>query len=191
MHNQISECHGFGPLYSGIFIISCCLTVYTIYKYIRKKKFDILIPYILILMGMVILVLATDGSWWARYTPYLYLMPIFNIIYLLNNKKKLSKAIAVILIILLVINVSLIIYANASKHLKKYIDIKQEFEEFVSYVESNSSVNVMLKTTGHEGLKYNIADLNIDMKKINFVNKIDKDKSNVYLFWYQRTLNSN
>ena len=184
MHNRIQECHGFGPLYSGIFIISGILTIYMIYKFVRERKFETLVPYLLIIFGMVILILATDGSWWARYTPYLYLLPIFNVIYLVNRKNKISKIMGIALSILLIVNVSIIIYANCSAHLQKYTTIKKELSKFEDYANSHSYVSVALKTTGHEGLKFNIADLNIDIEKVRYVKKIEKNKKNAYYFSY-------
>ena len=175
---------GFGPLYSGIFIISCLCTIYMLYRMWRDKNYNILIPFILILFGMFVLVLATDGSWWARYTPYLYLLPILNLIYLIKRNSKISLTVAIILSILLLANCSLIIYANCSSHLKRYSEIESSFEKFVSYVNSNDKVNVMLKTTGFEGVKYNISDLDIELDKINYVENLEKPKSNVYFFAY-------
>ena len=42
----------------------------------------------------------------------------------------------------------------------------------------------MLKTTGFEGVKYNISDLDIELDKINYVENLEKPKSNVYFFAY-------
>lgn len=175
---------GFGPLYSGIFIISCCCTIYIIYSYIKNKQFNKLIPYLLILIAMAILVLATDGSWWARYTPYLWILPIFNIIYFANKKSKVTKIIASVLSILIMINVSIIIYANFSKYLKNYANVQKDLQEFKNYANTQSNVEVLLKTSEHEGIKYNIADLGIDTTKIKYVKKIEKNKKVTYLFWY-------
>lgn len=186
MHSQILEWHGFGPLYSGIFIISCCCTLYIIFSYIKNRQFNVLIPYLLILIAMVILVLVTDGSWWARYTPYLWLLPIFNIIYFANKKSKITKIIASVLSILLLVNVSIIIYANSSKYFKYYANIQRDLQEFKNYVDTHTNVEVMLKTSGHEGIKYNILDLGVDTRKIEYVKKIDKNKKATYLFWYYK-----
>lgn len=175
---------GFGPLYSGIFIISCLCTIYMFYRMWRDRNFNVLIPFILILLGMFILVLATDGSWWARYTPYLYLLPIFNLIYLIKRNNKFSLTVGIILLILLIVNLSLIIYANCSSHLKQYGGIDNAFERFETYVNNHDEIDVMLKTTGFEGIKYNISDLDIELDKINYVENLEKPTRNVYFFAY-------
>lgn len=191
--NEISEyarpdtrISGFGPLYSGIFIISCLYTLYMIIKMWKEKKYNILVPFLLILFGMFILVLATDGSWWARYTPYLYLIPIFNLIYMISRKNKLNLVFSIIFSILLLTNISLIIYANCDAHLNKYTGIRGALQEFESYANTHDEVTVKLKTTGFEGIKYNIADLEIDLNKVKYVEEIENPKKNVYFFSYHK-----
>ena len=135
---------------------------------------------------MFILVLATDGSWWARYTPYLYLIPIFNLIYMISRKNKLNLVFSIIFSILLLTNISLIIYANCDAHLNKYTGIGGALQEFESYANTHDEVTVKLKTTGFEGIKYNIADLEIDLNKVKYVEEIENPKKNVYFFSYHK-----
>lgn len=136
---------------------------------------------------MLSLILATEGSWWARYTPYLYLLPIFNIIFLLNEKHILNKIIGYILVILLITNMSFILYANCTKNFVRYTTIKNELKNFKDYVKTQEYVDVKLKTDGHEGLKYNIIDLKIDEEKIKYTNKLSKPYNNAYFWSYNRS----
>lgn len=179
---------GFGPLYSGVFIISCILTFYMIYYFWRAKKFYVLVPFGLILFGMLFLILATDGSWWARYTPYLYLLPIFNIIFLLNfkgdNKKIISITLGIILFIMVAVNNGLIAYANIKDHFPKYEQIHDKYQKFIDNSNGKDLINIKLKTNGFEGIKYNINDA-IGKKDIQYVDKIEGKSTYVQFFSYK------
>lgn len=154
-----------------------------LFKYWREKRLDILIPFILILIGMGILVLATDGSWWARYTPYLYLLPILNMLYLNSRKGIVFKTIGGILTILLITNISIIIYANVGTY-KNYNLVKERYNDFIEESKQSKSLQIKLRTTGFEGIKYNIYDA-IGEKDITFTKNIKGKSKYAQYFWYR------
>ena len=101
---------GFGPLFSVVFVASMIGTIYIIIKLIKNKKWDMLIPYLIILGITAILILALDGSYWARYIPYFYAVPILMLSYLLWEKdKKIHFVLGVMISIIMLVN-TLIVY---------------------------------------------------------------------------------
>ena len=104
---------GFGPLFSVVFVASMIGTIYIIIKLIKNKKWDMLIPYLIILGITAILILALDGSYWARYIPYFYAVPILMLSYLLWEKdKKIHFVLGVMISIIMLVNTLIVLYTT-------------------------------------------------------------------------------
>ena len=71
-----------------------------------------------------------------------------------------------------------------------YSNISKEMKKFENYINTHAVTDVALKTTGHEGLKYNIVDLESDISKIRYVKKIEKNREKVYQFSYRKVNDS-
>lgn len=150
---------GFGPLFSIVFIVSIISTIYIIIKFIKEKKWDLFIPYILILLVIAFLILLLDGNYWARYIPYFYAIPIFTLTYLLwDNDKKIKYTIGVILSIIMIINISLVTYANLKATRANDLYARNKINEFVQYAHDNEVVEIKLNHSGVQGALYNIDD---------------------------------
>ena len=150
---------GFGPLFSIVFIVSIISTIYIIIKFIKEKKWDLFIPYILILLVIAFLILLLDGNYWARYIPYFYAIPIFTLTYLLwDNDKKIKYTIGVILSIIMIINISLVTYANLKATRANDLYAGNKINEFVQYAHDNEVVEIKLNHSGVQGALYNIDD---------------------------------
>jgi len=124
--------------------------------------------------------MATEGSWWARYTPYLYLIPIYNLIYFSTLKK--GKKIQILLTILLAVNITLILYPSVKHKISDYQYTKKVVKTFIRDVQEGEKIQVELKTNEHEGLKFNIYDL-VGDKKITYLREI-KDEKDGFFFTY-------
>lgn len=87
---------GFGPWFSGIFIVSFIYLIY--YFGIKKRELDerdidnAEIYFIVIMIMNVILTLFFEGSWWARFSMYEYFIPL-GVLYLMIEDKGIIKAI--------------------------------------------------------------------------------------------------
>ena len=99
---------GYGPLYSGVFVISIILFIYLIIK-LLKNKIKLSNKSIIILNILIAIIISTImmiESWWARYAPQLYLFPILSILimfYYLNiNNKKVNVLVKILLIITII-----------------------------------------------------------------------------------------
>ena len=161
---------GFGPLFSVVFIASIIGTIYIIASLIKNKKWNMLIPYGLILGITAILILALDGNYWARYIPYFYSIPMLVLSYLLWNKdQKLKYILGIILSIVMFVNVSLVTYTTLinTKNTDKYIG--KHVNEFINYYNQHAEegVEIRLNHMGLQGVLYNLDDLGIDNYRVN------------------------
>lgn len=172
---------GFGPLFSGLFVLTIIGTIYVLIDLVRKKEYDKLILYGILLLTTIILVLALDGSYWARYIPYVYLLPVYVLIYLMKKNKKVFNIISLVVISVFALN-SLLILASQAKNTyynNKYINV--HMEEFVNYAKSKKTVNIKLNHHGVQGIQYNLDDLNINNYVLSEDESLEKDG---YLFKY-------
>jgi len=155
---------GFGVWFSGIFIISLCGIIYFLYKYLRAKeyeKFSFVLTFFLI---SVILVVFVEGSWWARYVPYIYLFPILVTFLFSKQDKKTCKIIAVVICLLLLANVGMITYTSLKNTLTNYMSIEKEMKNIKRINLENGKVIVNLRTDGFPSLLYNLRDKQITVE---------------------------
>jgi 4-amino-4-deoxy-L-arabinose transferase-like glycosyltransferase len=90
---------GYGPLYSGVFVISFVTGIVIFSMQIKQKRIDawLWLPVI----SMMLSILVIPELWWARYFPQLYLLPILCVAYLFEHK---SIYLTHIIIGLLIVN---------------------------------------------------------------------------------------
>lgn len=150
---------GFGPLFSIVFIISIICTIYIIVKFIKEKKWNLLIPYSLILVVTAFLILFLDGNYWARYIPYFYAVPILVLAYLLWDKnKKAGYIIGIVTSIIMFVNVFLVTGTVLKETRKSDLYAGKIINEFVQYAHDNEIVEIELNHSGVQGALYNIDD---------------------------------
>lgn len=171
---------GFGPLFSGVFIISIIGSLYILIKLINKKEYDKLILYLILLSTTIILVLALDGSYWARYIPYIYLLPIYVVIYLMKQKNKLLNIISLVVVFLFIINSGLIILSQGYYTYNKNKEISSNFNEFKKYSKEKKKVNIRLKHHGVQGIEYNLNDYEINNYILVEDESLDREGYNFY-----------
>ena len=150
---------GFGPLFSGIFILSMIGTIYIIVKFIKNKNWNLLIPYLIILGVTTILILTLDGGYWARYIPYLYAIPIIVLTYLLwDNNKKINYILGIFFAIIMLINLGIVTYTVLKSTRDNDAYVGKKINEFVQYCHDNETVEIKLNHSGVQGALYNIDD---------------------------------
>ena len=168
---------GFGVWFSGIIIISILVIVYQMCKD-KDKENNILCLAFAITCS--ILILLTDGSWWARYTPYLYLIPIIAL-YMLVKKGKKEKILAALLSTLMVINISFIFYTTLKTYNEKYTIIKNNINIMKK---SDKTIDVYVDDQ-FSSVLYNLKDNNIKFKVIKDKAKL-KNPQYVNNFYYDK-----
>ena len=171
--NYDTRVGGYGVLFSGIFILSLLvLLIHFIIEIIKKRYNDLLflgIPFLLVFLIMFVV----SDSWWARYSPQIYLIPIMAVYSLIKNKKIIIKLLSIIFLVLLGLN-SLITFKHV---IRTYIPpsgkTRMNLNEF-----RNKEINIVLETEHFCGALYNLKDFNI---KYNYMTKIDGDIDYLYI----------
>lgn len=178
---------GNGMLFSGMFIISIIAIVYAIIELVKNKKAEL--TYVLaILGGIVITTICMAESWWARYSPQIYLIIIlamFGLFYISNIKVKKSKIIlniaSIIIFIITMLNVSTFAYWR----LKDFDTIKSINNSLETLKETTNSsqdkVDIAFNDTYYYGILFNIRDYGIESYNLTD-NKENKER---YVYNYQ------
>lgn len=173
---------GFGPLFSGVFIIACIVAVIIIVRLIQNKKYNLLIPYLIVLGITAVLIIALDGGYWARYIPYVYAIPVISLIYLLySTEHKIKIGIGTILVILMIFNSGLV-FKVTLRNIKQNTEYaKNRIKYFKEYVADKENVEISLNHWGLQGALYNLDDANIH----NYIVKEEVEGENEgYFFKY-------
>lgn len=159
---------GFGPWFSGVMVLVAIATIYLFIKLIRARRWDIFVPYILILGVMAVLLFAVDGTYWARYVAYFYLVPIMALIGLFSDTKNKKQVIAGIIIsIVMAVNIGMIAYANFNHIAINNKYITQKMAEFKEYAQNQETVEIKLNSKGFQSVCYNIDDIGVENYNVN------------------------
>lgn len=154
---------GFGTLFSGIFIVSTIVACVMVVELIKKKQYDLLVPYLIIVGIIAALLIALDGGYWARYIPYVYALPIVSLIYLLySSKNKPKMVVGIILAILMIVNSGLVFYVNVKSIRDNTVYAKNRLNEFKEYAASTENVDIKLNHWGLQGALYNLDDIGVE-----------------------------
>lgn len=178
---------GFGPLFSGAFIIMVGVMIFILVKLIKNKEYKKVIPLILLLGVIAVIMLLFDGNYWARYIAFIYVLPIIALIYLLKNKDdKIKFVIGIILAIVMTINSGMILYANTQgiKASNKYVETR--LETFKKYCENKENVEITMESEVWQGVLYNLDDMNL-LDKITVNSQSENANEDVYMFKYDNT----
>lgn len=147
---------GYGILFSGIFLISIFI-IFSAFIHLRKMKNPWFIVCSGILFVLIVLCITISESWWARYSPYLYFIPLMAVVLsYFCWKSRISRILLDVLAVLMVINLS---YFVSSSWFVRYHDSKQETAQLKEL--SGKEILLYDQTEGFLGYLYNLDDLNI------------------------------
>ena len=180
---------GFGPLFQTIMISSFIIFISSIYLLLKKKnKKKELINFIkkyqieLISFGVLFLFfMLTPATWWGRYIPYIYVIPICMITLFNIDYKKMNVISFSAVFIILLYSVTLIV--NTSLCMQRMINYTSMFKYHMSILEKEAAArgHLDIETIGK---KYHIKDIVVDTmlknKNIDFTRK-DKNKCDTVL----------
>ena len=173
---------GFGYFFGGVFILSIIGTVIYLYKFIKKKEYDSLITHLLVLGITFTLVFVLDGSYWARYIPYVYMIPIFVMInFMIIGNNKFYKVYPLVIMIFLLLDSILILGVQMYSTRLNNGYIKGNMYEFIESSKENEKVEIKLDHHGAQGVLYNLDDLNINNYVL--VDELDSERP-AYKFVY-------
>ena len=141
--------------------------LYCLFKLNKYWFFLILANSVLVLT----LLLCIPESWWARYSPYFYLIPILSLVLIFigfNNEVKFFK-----FLITLICGVCIFLLVKNTNYFVKYVDLcieeskvaKEKFA-YISEVSRDNPVKIFLAVSSHYGIEFNLKDADINYIKV-------------------------
>jgi hypothetical protein len=109
--NTDNRIGGFGPLFSGIFILSAILIAIILNNNIKKilNNFALFMCFIIFLT-----VIINPDAWWARYVPQLWIIPILLLLYSCQEFNKRLSILSHFLIVVMMVNILIIAFSYYS-----------------------------------------------------------------------------
>nr|MCR5608521.1 hypothetical protein [Lachnospiraceae bacterium] len=165
---------GFGPLFSGMFILMVILIIYGEYKLFKKNRY-LTIQLIGIECIMTVLIFCVDGGWWARYSGYSYILVACAMVIGYNMKR--GRALDFIykfLLTLTVINTCIMMLAvprgiiYSQKQYKTLKMIKNRCDK------EDTSVNIALQSDSFNGNMYNLMDYDIPFNIVEYDDNLEQ-----------------
>ena len=159
---------GFGVWFSGIFVISLGCIGYYAYKFYKCKNVEMLYVIVAYTAISAILVIITEGSWWARYVPYIYLFPIIalGLLCIIDHKGK-AKALGTLLFILLIVNSGIILNTTYQHYYRQYKTINAEMRYIKKINKKYGNVKIYIKDNAFSSVLYNLRDNHINFELVD------------------------
>ena len=147
---------GFGVYFSGILIISVAvIIVYMIASIVRKNYDDLImigIPFLLIILIMF----CVSDSWWARYAPQVWFIPLMAVFLLLKDNKKFIEVFGVLLFALCIDNSYIIIDHMIKSRIPTSGLTRQTLEE-----NRGKTIEIQMMSPNYSGTLFNLKDFDI------------------------------
>ncbi|MBR3994083.1 MAG: hypothetical protein IKI97_02255 [Clostridia bacterium] len=172
---------GMGPLFGGILCISLpVLVIAAVYLALKNRRcfFNALSVF----LPSTLLILIIKESWWARYSPFLWLVPVAALAFVFCCIRKINLyakvpvlLFAVFLLFTSVTNVGFFaLYPKMA--LDRTSDIKDNFT-CLSVISRDSNVKIAFATYAFYGIEYNLKDNGINY---TIVAQIEGDGLDIY-----------
>ena len=161
---------GFGPFFGGILIVSTMILLFAFVYFVLKNR-RVLLLGLCVVIPTVVLLLTISESWWARYSPHLYLLPLtalYFLIYLFGKSERFAKptiaVCAVGMSLLLMINCSFFaIYVGKCALKSETIRDRLVYARVVS---EKTPIEVAFATYAYYGIEFNLKDSKINYKVV-------------------------
>ena len=126
-----STISGFGLFFSGLLIVGMAVNLIFMIKHWKEKRtIALMSAYYVLSIGLLA---AIEDGWWARYAPFLYLIPVIALLILFKgeNQKKYGPAISVFVMIFLCNNLYM---GKWNEYVKQSSEIaREQMEYFLPY----------------------------------------------------------
>ncbi len=159
---------GFGPLFGGVLCFSAVVLTFELYCLFKNDKywFSIIAANIAVVLALLFCI---EESWWARYSPYFYLIPIFTLVLIFvgfNNDKFFKFLIGVICFVYIGLLIKNTNYF--SKYVEKCVlETQNTKENFAVAIEKSKikPIRIYLVSSSHYGIEFNLKDADISYVK--------------------------
>lgn len=138
---------GFGPLFGLIIILTYSLLLISLMK-INKKELSILIIIISVIMFSVLI---NSETWWARYIPQFWLVPLIILVFYL--KEGINRLFIYLISLVFIVNISLVFYQSSSNLIEKQKELKEQIEELKELSE-NKPIKVDFGAFGANRIRF-------------------------------------
>jgi len=173
-HGEDTRIGGYGVLFSGIFIVSTIILIIALIIVLKNKKSKELIKYGIPILTTFLIMFIISDSWWARYSPQLFMLPLIALFILLNNKKKLINLIGLVLFALIFANSFITGGAIFKSKIPQSGYIRMTYEEY-----ADQNVKIKMLDPWWSGIYYNFDDHNIKYEVVD-----DLEESKDLYRWY-------
>lgn len=160
---------GFGPLFGGMLCFSAAILTFGMYCLLKLNKywFYILTSVIVVILALL---LCIQESWWARYSPYFYLIPMIAVVLFFiafNNEVKFFKFLIGVITVLFIF-----CCIKNTSYFAKYIETCRietiQTKENLEYAKKNDEdkqIRIAINSSSHYGIEFNLKDKGIDYIK--------------------------
>lgn len=160
---------GFGPLFGGMICFSIAILSFAMYCLFKLNRywFSILLSTLVVVLTLL---LCIEESWWARYSPYFYLVPMISVVLFFiafNNEVRFFK-------FLIGVITALFIYCCFvnTNYFNEYVKTCREntiiTKDNLEYAKLNSqdkNIRVAINSSSHYGIEFNLKDNGINYIK--------------------------
>jgi len=113
---------GFGPLFSGVFLLTVILFPSAFSLAIRFKGMALDSLWVSLLISISVLI--TSAAWWNRFVPQFWLLPIFVVFtMLLYERRRIGRLLSYGLILALLLNASIVSYSYVTQARQATIEL--------------------------------------------------------------------
>lgn len=180
---------GFGPLFGGILILSAMILLFALFYFALTDR-RVLSPGLCVVLPTAILLLAVSESWWARYSPHLYLLPLtalYFLVFLFGKAGRYARP----AVALCAVGMSLLLTANCSffaLYVGKCALKSEEIRDRLVYarvLSEETPIEVAFATYAYYGIEFNLKDSKINYRVVaelpEAARELYADKARMYL----------
>ena len=146
--------------------------------------------YLIPILTTLLLIVIQKDTWWARYLPQIYLIPIISLlVYKNSNKNKKANQFVITLTTILLINSALVAGPAMLNIINQKIILEKEF---TTLKETDENIELIVVANEFSGAVYNIADIHKNITVKEKIENKDDYKENRYMgsrvdiFTYER-----
>ncbi len=162
---------GMGVFFSGILVVSLASLV-IILIYLAVKHRNGFFTAITLIIPSVCLIILISESWWARYSPYMWLLPIGTVAVMIYIAKEMHICAKLPSILLAIFLITVCFANNAISALYPVSAVKcsalvHRELTYLSYVSQTEQIKIRFPNYAFYGIEYNLKDYDINYRVIS------------------------
>ncbi|MGX6446099.1 hypothetical protein ACWM35_23085 [Neobacillus sp. K501] len=147
---------GFGPLFGGALLVSVLLLLISLFQGWKRVRY-IIFPGLILLISVLI----NPESWWARYTPQIWIAPILIVIFAFITKKRLVTYFGWAIMSVLLVNTLLV----SKYHFTDQYNLSRQVDSQLEALAQKGD-EVEVKLSNHYSNRMRFSEKNIKYKLV-------------------------